>query len=428
MKPRNHSLAALPGPRISVALPALVLSSLGWCLLPSSAAAAPCAVPETGHLTIQSAINDPRCTEIDLKAQIYTEQLNVNRAGRPVSIRGLGAGRTVLASPLRRTRSTISTTFLRNYVYVVQVAPGSTLTLSDLTIDGGGNARCSEPYFGLRAHNSTLNLDSVLVENVRGRGTDFACANVFAVGVTAEGSGNASLALSRGTVRSFQQAGILARGTGAKLTLGDTLVRGVGDQNQQAQTGIWVRDGASATLDRATVRDLHFTGDPCKGLGTGIRFSAATASTVTAGLLLGCDRGVELSKNAAAIDIKKNRFVDNFAGVWASENGAGTSRISQNGFTGTRRSTAANVAMCFADSGDAIAIKSEKDSLLQGNSAADSARCAIELLAGTSNLDVQENQSVRSARVDIEDTGSGNRLAKNLCQNSTPSGLCAGPP
>lgn len=409
-------------------LPACALAGLGLIWSPSAAQAAPCAVPETGHLTIQSAINDARCTEIDLKAQIYTEQINVNRAGRPVTLRGLGAGRTVLASPLRRNRSTVSTTFLRNYVYVVQVAPGSTLTLADLTVDGGGNARCTEPYFGLRAHNATLNLDAVVVENVRGRGTNFACANVFALGVTAEGTGAASLSLSRATVRGFQQAGILARGSNAKLSLGDTLIRGVGEQNQQAQTGIWVRDGATAALDRATVRDLRFTGDPCKGLGTGVRFSAAAASTTTASVLLGCDRGIELSKNSAAIDIKGNRFVDNFAGVFASQDSAGASRIVQNGFVGTRRSTATNVAMCFADSGDAIAIKGEKDALVQGNSAADSARCAIELLAGTSNLDVQENQSVRSARVDIEDAGSGNRLAKNLCLSSTPAGLCTGTP
>lgn len=429
MKPCHLLPAAPAAARVRAAwVPALVLSGLGFCLSPAASEAAPCAVPETGHLTIQSAINDARCTEIELKAQIYTEQINVNRAGRPLTIRGLGAGRTVIASPLRRSRSTLSTTFLRNYVYVVQVAPGSTLSLADLTVDGGGNARCTEPYFGLRAHNGTLNLDAVVIENVRGRGTDFACANVFAVGVTAEGTGSARLNLSRATIRSFQVAGIVARGANAAISLGDTLVRGAGDQSQQAQTGIWVRDGAAAALARATVRDLHFTGDPCKGLGNGVRFSAAGVSSLSDSVILGCDRGVELSKSTGTINIKKNRFVDNFAGLLASENGAGNSRIVQNSFSGTRRSTAANVAMCFPESGDAIAIKSEKDALLQGNSAADSARCAIELLAGTSNLDVQENQSVRSARVDIEDVGSANRLSKNLCLSSTPSGLCAGPP
>lgn len=433
MKPRTLRSAAPAAAcrslvRAIVAPSALLALGLGLGLSPASATAAPCAVPETGHLTIQSAINDARCTEIELKAQIYTEQINVNRAGRPVIVRGAGAGRTVIASPLRRNRSTLGTSFLRNYVYVVQVAPGSTLSLSDLTVDGGGNARCTEPYFGLRAHNGTLNLDSVVIENVRGRGTNFACSNVIALGVTAEGTGSASLSLSRATLRSFQQTGILARGSGALLTLSDTLLRGAGEQSQQVQTGIGVLEGATATLDRATVRDLRYTGDLCKGLGTGVRFSSAAASTLSQSVLAGCDRGVELSKNSAAIDIKKNRFVENLAGIFASDNSAGSSRIVQNGFSGTRRSTAANVAMCFADSGDAIAIKADKDALIQGNSAADSARCAIEILAGSSNLDVQENQSVRSARVDIEDAGSGTRLSKNLCTSSTPAGLCAGPP
>jgi hypothetical protein len=102
--------------------------------------------------------------------------------------------------------------------------------------------------------------------------------------------------------------------------------------------------------------------------------------------------------------------------------------VSKNGFISTKRSTAATVATCFDESGDGVAVRNENDSLISGNSAADSARSAIELLAGTKNLDVRENQLVRSARADLEDKGSGNRLSKNLCQTSAPAGLCTGEP
>jgi len=432
MTPCSRPLSSGPLARSArpVLLPTALSIGLGLALslVPQSLWAAVCSVPGTAHPTIQRAINDPTCSEIELKAQVYTEQLNINRPGGSVIVRGAGAGRTVLVSPTRRVRSTISTTFLRGYTYVVQVAPGSSATLIDLTVDGGSTIRCGEPYFGLRAHNASLSLEGVVVDNVRGRTADFGCANIIAAAVTSEAAGSAKLSLTRATVRNFQQLGVLARGVSAELSLKDTLVRGAGEQNQQVQTGIELRDGAKGLLDRATVRDLRYTGDPCKGVGTGVRFSAAATGKLSTSVLTNCDRGVELAKNTAAIAVTDNRFVENLSGLLAHDNGAGFSQIIGNGFASTRRSSASTVAMCFDDSGDAIALRSEKDSLVQKNSAADSARCAIELLPGTSNLDVRENQAVRSTRTDIEDRGSGNRLDKNLCLNSTPTGLCSGAP
>ena len=222
-------------------------------------------MPETGHLTIQSAINDARCTEIDLKAQICRADQRQPGGSSGNASRDLGRARTVLASPLRRNRSTVSTTFLRNYVYVVQVAPGSTLTLADLTVDGGGNARAGllrpagpqrDAQPGRRGgrkraraghrlclRQCLLRLASPLKEPVRP-----ACRSV-----------------GQRCAASSKPASWRAAATPADL--GDTLVRGVGEQNQQAQTGIWVRDGATAALDRATVRDLRFYGRPVQRSG-----------------------------------------------------------------------------------------------------------------------------------------------------------------
>lgn len=397
-------------------------------LSPNDLWAAVCTVPSTAYSTIQRAVNDPLCSEVELKNQVYTEQVNINRPGGSVTLRGAGAGRTVIASPSRRTRSTVSTTFLRGYAYVVQVAPGSTVTLTDLTVDGGTSIRCGEPYFGLRAHNASLSLDGVVIDNVRGRPADFGCANIIAVAATAEGAGSARLSINRGTIRNFQQLAVLARGISADLSVKDTVIRGAGEQSQQVQIGIELRDGAKGQIQTSTVRDLRYTGDPCKGVGTGVRMSAAGISKLATSVLLNCDRGVELAKNTGVSDVVENRFVETLSGILAHDSGAGLSHIIGNGFSSTRRSTASTVAMCFDDSGDAIAVRNEKDSLVQRNSAADSARCAVELLTGTSNLDVSENQAVRSARTDIEDRGTSNRLSKNLCLNSTPTGLCSGSP
>lgn len=426
----SAAATARPVRTVSTWIPVLRCAPLlGLVALPTLAHAGLCTVPEATHPTIQRAVDDVRCTEIALKEQVYTGQVSINRPDA-ITIHGVGAGRTVLASPLRRTRSTQATTFLRNFTYVVQLRPGSVVTLSDVTIDGGSSARCSENYFGIRAHNARIDLEGVVIENVRGRTTDFACPNVIAAAATAEGTGaSATLGVTRSSVRAFQQIGLLARGAGATLTVKNTVLRGAGTQNQQVQTGIAIRDGAGGTIDRATVNDMHYSGDPCRGVATALSITAAAATQVQDSVFSGIDRGAAISKNTIApIQIAGSRFVETLGGILSSDNGTGRVQISGNAFVSTARSSAATVTTCFDDSGDAIAAKNEKDTVISKNSAADSARCAIELLTGSSNLDVAQNQSVRSARADIEDHGTGNRMTMNLCQSSTPSGLCSGTP
>lgn len=412
--------------------PSGVLAGAFLCLLSAGEAhAAPCAVPDARHPTIQSAANDSACTEVEVAAGIYSEQLNLNRTGG-ITIRGAGAGRTIIASPATRTRSLVLTSFLPLYSYVVQVRPGTQATLSNLTVDGGGNARCSERYFGIRFTSASGTLDHVVVENVLGRGTDFACANIIGVGVTSETGSSAvtaSLTIDGSTLRSFQQTALLANGPKTTLSVKDTVFHGAGAQSSLAQTAILVSSGAKGTIDRATVTDLTFTGDACKGLGTAVQLASAGSSTITGAVVITADRGVLLSKNTLGkMTVSGSRFVETFQGILSADNGSGLVAIDKNSFISTKRSTAANVATCFAESGDAIAVRSESASTISSNSAAASARCAIELLTGTSNLEVAKNQAVRSARADIEDTGTGNRLSQNLCTTSTPSGLCSGTP
>lgn len=394
-------------------------------------AAAPCAVPDRRHATIQSAVNDTACSEINVAAGVYSEQLTLNRTGG-IIIRGVGAGRTIIKSPATRTRSLVLTGFLPLYSYVVQVRPGTQATLSNLTIDGGGNARCSERYFGIRFTSASGTLDHVVVENVRGSGSDFACANIIGVAVTSETGSSAvasSLTLNGSTIRSFQQTGLLANGPKATLRVSDTVLHGAGAQGSLAQTGIQLSAGASGTVDRATLTDLTFTGDPCKGVGTAVQLASAGTSSITSAVVITADRGILLSKNTLGkMTVSGSRFVETLQGILSTDNGSGLVHIDKNSFITTKRSAAATVATCFAESGDAIAVRNESASIVTANSAAASARCAIELLTGTSNLDVGKNQAVRSARADIEDAGTGNRLSQNLCTTSTPSGLCAGTP
>ncbi len=399
------------------------------------ASAATCSVPTATHPTIQSAANDSACSEISLGAQTYVEQVTLGRASG-ITLRGVGAGRTILQSPSRRVRSSVLTAFLPNYTYVVQVKPGTTATLRDLTIDGLGNASCGERYFGIRYTGASGELSGVVVKNVRGSGADFACKAVTSIALSADLSWKAALSVRGGTVVDFQQIGILAHGKNASLSVDNTVVHGAGAQSVLAQVGVQIESSAGGRLNRVTLTDLKYSGDPCAGIGTAIEIIGAAPSQVNDCVVHGVDRGIFISKNKLGpIEVANSRFSETLSGILSADNSPGGSgiqavQIRKNGFMDTRRSSAdpVSVERCFAESGDAIAVRNEQNDIVQGNSAAASARCAFEFAESTASLEVAENQAVRSGRVDFEDRGSGNRLSKNLCQTSSPGGLCAGAP
>ena len=407
------------------------LGLLGLCLLglghTGAAEAAVCKVPEMAHPTIQKAVDDAACSEVVLGAQVYSEQVSIGRSG--VTVRGAGPGRTILRSPMRRTRSTVTASYLPSFTFVVQVKPDAEATLADLSIDGNGDASCTERYFGLRAHNAGVTLQRIVVENVRGTTANLGCnANVFAVAATADAGRSAALAMEQGTVRGFQAAGVLVYGAGASGSIKNSIVRGVGAQDKVAQTGIWFRNSAAGAVDRTTLSELRFTGDPCKGVGTGLSSYNAGRVFFTANVLRLIDRGIWLRQNRADQVVTENRLVSVLAGILSQGNSAGKVRISKNGIAEVKRSTATTVDTCFAESGDGVAVKSEKSTSLVGNSVAGSARAGIELLAGSDSVEVEQNQATRSSRYDIEDHGTGSRLSLNLCKTSSPAGLCTGKP
>lgn len=406
----------------------LLVAAAGLCALPALAAAASCKVPDATHPTIQRAADDATCTEIVLEARTYTEQVTLGRSGVSLTVRGAGAGRTIIKSPTRRTASTLATTYLPGYTYVVQVRPGTEASLSGLTIDGAGNVTCTEKYFGVRWNSAGGALDDVVVQAVRGAGTNLGCTNVFAVGVTADGTGSSSVAIRRSTIRDFNEAGVLVNGTGAAATVQNTVIRGVGAQNRISQTGIWFARGGAGSADRNTISDLRYTASPCSLVGTGISVFRAGQVFVTDNVIRDVDRGLWVRENTTAqIVVYQNRILNTQLGVLLQSNGAGLSRVSANGIATTARSTL-STATCFPESGDGIAVRGEKDSAVVSNSIADSARYAVELQKDTGNLDVQQNQATRSGILDIDDEGAMNKLTLNLCHTSNPAGKCSDAP
>jgi hypothetical protein len=410
--------------RLFLTIPLLGVPLAVW---PTLAHAALCSVPSASYPSISSAAAAATCTEINVAAGTYVEQVSFGSKAS-VTVHGAGAGRTIIKSPATRVRSKLSTTFLPLYTYVVEVAPGGFARLTDLTIDGGGNAACTERYFGVRFNSAQGALERVVVDNVQGSGTSFACPNIYAVAATADSSGNAELAVRASTIRNFQVAGILVNGKDALATIENTEVRGAGSQAQQAQTGILFTRGGGGTANRNNLSLMQYSGDPCKGIGTALASDGAAAVTYTANVAHDVDRGLWLHSNTVEQTATGNRFLTALVGIVSASNSPGKVMLSGNGITGITRSGAATVSTCFDESGDGIAVRGEQKSAVAGNSIAAVARSAIELLPDSSSLDVEQNQTTGSGRFDLEDRGTANHLDNNLCGTSSPAGLCTAAP
>ena len=401
----------------------LTIPLLGLGVFSAPAAhAALCSVPTLTYPTIQKAASTTTCKVISVAAGVYTEQVTLGKTS--VTLRGAGAGRTIIKSPVARAQSLSVTSYLPRYTYVIDVPPGGFARITDLSIDGGGNATCAERYFGIRFNNSQGSLDRVIVDHVRGSGTNFTCPNVYGVAVTADGGGNSQLAVRASTVRNFQAVGILVSGTDAQAMIENTAVRGVGAQSQLAQTGILFNRSGGGSASRDNVSELTFSGDPCKGLGTALASDGASAVTYTANVIYNADRGLWLNKNTTVQAALNNHLLNTLVGIVTSSNSPGKVNLNGNGIVDTARSTAATVATCFDESGDGIAVRSEQKSVVANNSISGSARSAVELLTDTASLDVQQNQTIGSKRYDLEDRGRGNHVENNRCKTSSPADLC----
>ncbi len=80
-----------------------------------AALAVPCPVPSGSHPTIQTAVDDPACTEIELGSQTYVESVAI---GRTLAVSGVSSSASVIAGRVAIEGAT------------------AVVTLTELTVDG----------------------------------------------------------------------------------------------------------------------------------------------------------------------------------------------------------------------------------------------------------------------------------------------------
>jgi hypothetical protein len=192
---------------------------------------------------------------------------------------------------------------------------------------------------------------------VRGQGSSFAasCTNIISVGVTSDGTGGGSVQVTQSTVRNFQALAILASGANAGVVVQNSMIRGAGPQSSLPQTGIRFASGAAGAADRNNLFDLRYTGDPCKGISTGLDFYRAGQAFITANVVVDADRGLWLRENLT-VPRSPTTIASSAptSGSRADSTATVKVRISKNAFSELKRSTASTVDSCFPESGDGI--------------------------------------------------------------------------
>ena len=144
----RQALAWPAGPALSgLALGAIL--AIGPAVVPAAQAAV-CRVPGT-YAAIQDAVDDATCTRIPVAAGTYTGTLAITRS---VTLLGAGPARTILDGNLGGS--------------VVTIAPGVTVTITGVTIQGGSLLAGSG---GGIFNAGTLTIDnSTLTKNAAGTG------------------------------------------------------------------------------------------------------------------------------------------------------------------------------------------------------------------------------------------------------------------
>ena len=108
----------------------------GFCTVlgaATTARAAPCPVPSGNHATIQSAVDDPGCTEVQLGSQTYVEDIVVERT---LEVSGVSSTATVIAGRILITGETTAVT-LSGFTADASTPASAGCFLEAIDVEGG---------------------------------------------------------------------------------------------------------------------------------------------------------------------------------------------------------------------------------------------------------------------------------------------------
>lgn len=237
-------------------------------------------------LTIGYAVSvAPSSANIDVANGTYAEQV-VDSASKSLNIVGASEASTIIepsSVPLSDTDTDSSTL---QYA-IVDAQPGSTVNLSNLTIDGEAATNsftdCSKDFVGVYYHDAKGAMTDVTVENIVLSQALFGCQDGLGIYAASDPSTTTQVTMSTVAVPNYDKNGITCDDSGTTCTISNSTVTGIGCTGLIAQNGIQGYDAASLTLTSDLITGNCYSGPSV--ISTGILFiddAASTATSVTA--------------------------------------------------------------------------------------------------------------------------------------------------
>jgi hypothetical protein len=239
--------------------------------------------------SIQAAVNAAKPGDtINVCAGTYHEQVTVNKK---LNIQGFDVNgmNQAIIMPTGVVANSTSTATGNPIAAIVLVDSTNGVNLSNLTIDGSGNAinGCAPNLVGVYYRNSSGMADSLAVRNIKlGSGLE-GCQSGLGIFVQS-GSGNQSkVTVSNCSVHDYQKNGITANEVGTNANIKGNDVGGLGATPNIAQNGIQVADGAVGTVDSNFV--INHIYSPCT--------DANNCGAVSTNILVADSNGVNVTDN-----------------------------------------------------------------------------------------------------------------------------------
>jgi len=249
--------------------------------------------------TIQAAVNAARVsgsTVISVCPGVYSEQVQI--IGKTITLKGVGPSAAVITTPHGGMVSNATSNVLDDpgNVQAQVLVQNTTATIEDLTMEAYGN-NGSDPIgvmfqnaSGTITHCAILNDITSATGDQDGYGI-YVVKETTSSGPNPSAAATATVTISDNIVSNFQKNGIMARQTGANVTVTGNTVIGNGPWSGAGQNSIEVIYGAAATSITANTVGADIwapdvfsdTGDAAAGIlvGYGTESASITNNQVT---------------------------------------------------------------------------------------------------------------------------------------------------
>jgi hypothetical protein len=280
--------------------------------------------PRASFRSIQRAVDAaPAGATVRVCAGTYPEQVTLGPAKRGVQLLAVHGHAAVVKAPAS----------LGGRGAVVHVDGARDVVIAGFTIAGPlpDVTECPDaPRSGVRIGGAgSATVKGNVFDEIRDpTPVDVGCPDGIAVLVGWAGQGDVGSALVAGnTLRRYQEAGITVSNAGSRGHVVENRLAGVGPIAETAQVGVWVSQGAVATVARNDVRDHQTLNECC--VAPGVWLDAAAAGTEVIGNVLSANDNALAVITTTGARVARNLITRStgFDGIFVSDDSTGNAFV-----------------------------------------------------------------------------------------------------